>query len=293
MLAIPRTITLAVAALAALSGGCNTIASTLGFAPPVHKLIPAAEQFRQQNVNPAALPRELDKAPLAAYVVEAGDTLSVEPVDLDSPVRLPGNQPVLPDGTIDLGKYGRPVVAFKTVPQIETEVRQLIASQTPAKDKAGANVTVRLIGRESKVFYVLGEVNAPRAYPLAGRETVLDGILIAGGLTRQADPKKVTLSRPSRPDGCRTVLPVCYNQVVQLGDTSTNYQLQPGDRIYVPSQSPLDDFVKKCRNRGQPECGPCRGVQVPCAGGTCAAGVTPGGVTVPEPPAPAPVEPAK
>jgi len=156
------------------------------------------------------------------------------------------------------------------VPQIETEVRKLIADQTPAKDKAGANVTVRLLAHDSKVFYVLGEVNAPRAYPLAGRETVLDGILIAGGLTRQADAKKVIVSRPSRPEGCRTVLPVCYNQIVQLGDTSTNYQLQPGDRIYVPSESSLDDFIKKCRNRGKPECGPCLGAQVPCANGTCA-----------------------
>ena len=266
MLAARRTLTFAVSLAATLSGGCNTIASTLGFAPPVHKLIPPAEQFRTQMVNPAPLSKELDKAPLPAYVVEPGHTLSVEPVDLDSPVRLPGNQPVLPDGTIDLGKYGRPVVAWKTVPQIETEVRQLVAGQTPAKDRAAATVTVRLIGRESKVFYVLGEVNAPRAYPLAGRETVLDGLLIAGGLTRQADAKKVILSRPSRPEGCRTVLPVCYNQIVQLGDTSTNYQLQPGDRIYVPSQSPLDDFIKKCQNRGKPECGPCRGPQAPCAG---------------------------
>jgi protein involved in polysaccharide export with SLBB domain len=271
MLAARRPLTLAVLLAATLSGGCNTIASTLGFTPPVHKLIPPAEQFRMQAVNPAPLAKELDKAPLPAYVVEPGDTLSVEPVDLDSPVRLPGNQPVLPDGTIDLGKYGRPAIAWKTVPQIETEVRQLIAGQTPAKDRAAATVTVRLIGRESKVFYVLGEVNAPRAYPLAGRETVLDGILIAGGLTRQADAKKVIVSRPSRPEGCRTVLPVCYNQIVQLGDTSTNYQLQPGDRIYVPSQSPIDDFVKKLRNRGQPECGPCRGPQVPCVGGNCVA----------------------
>ena len=274
MHAVPRTLAVAMVALATLSGGCNTIASTLGFTPPVHKLIPPAEQFRTQMVNPAPLSKELDKAPLPAYVVEPGDTLSVEPVDLDSPVRLPGNQPVLPDGTIDLGKYGRPVVAWKTVPQVETEVRQLIAGQTPAKDKAAATVTVRLVGRESKVFYVLGEVNAPRAYPLAGRETVLDGLLIAGGLTRQADAKKVILSRPSRPEGCRTVLPVCYNQIVQLGDTSTNYQLQPGDRIYVPSQSSLDDFVQKCRNRGKPECGPCLNPQTPCAGGSC--------VTVPD-----------
>ena len=29
---------------------------------------------------------------------------------------------------------------------------------------------------------------------------------------------------------------MCYRQIVQLGDTTTNYQLQPGDRIYVPGK---------------------------------------------------------
>ncbi len=255
------------AAIVALttSTGCSTIASTLGFTPPVHKLIEPAEQFRMAAVNPAAIPKELAKASLPAYIVEPGDTLAVEPTDLDSPIRLPGNQPVLQDGTIDLGAFGRPVVAWKTVVQIETEIRKLIDSQ--AKEKTA--ITVRLIGRESKVFYVLGEVNAPRAYPLAGRETVLDGILTAGGLTRQADMKKVILSRPTLPAGCRVVLPVCYNQIVQLGDTSTNYQLQPGDRIYVPSQSAFDGFCKKKKNA---QCGPCKGPQASCGTASGCAG---------------------
>lgn len=214
-------------------------------------------------VNPAALPKELDKSPLAPYVVEPGDTLAIEPVDLDSPIRLPGNQPVLPDGTIDLGKYGRPVVAWKTVPQIEVEVRKLIDAQS--KEKAGNTVFVRLIDRESKVFYVLGEVNAPRSYPLTGRETALDGILVAGGLNRQADLTRIILSRPTSPDGCRVVLPICYNQIVQLGDVSTNYQLQPGDRIFVPSKPLFEDGPCKKKT-----CGPCQGPQVPCASGACA-----------------------
>ena len=94
----------------------------------------------------------------------------------------------------------------------------------------------------SKVFYVLGEVNAPGAFPLSGRETVLDGIIAAGGITRAANTKKVILSRPTQPDGCRVVLPVCYDNVVQLGDTSTNYQLLPGDRIFIPSKGALDDI---------------------------------------------------
>jgi protein involved in polysaccharide export with SLBB domain len=260
--------------MALISGtGCSTVASTFGFSPPVHKLIPPAEQMRMAAAQPAALPKELDKSSLPAYVVEPGDTLAVEPADLDSPIRLPGSQVVLPDGTIDLGKYGRPVVAWKTVAEIEAMVRKSIDAQS--KEKVGNTIQVRLIGRESKVFYVLGEANAPRAYPLAGRETVLDGILTAGGLTRQADTKRIILSRPSTPESCRTVLPVCYDQIVQLGDTSTNYQLMPGDRIYIPSKPLFDPSNGICKKKQA--CGPCLTPQVGCASGSCAApaGVAP------------------
>jgi len=87
------------------------------------------------------------------------------------------------------------------------------------------------------VFYVLGEVNSPGAYPISGRETVLDAILAAGGVTDAADLGGITFTRPSPPNECRVVLPVCYREIVQLGDTATNYQVGPGDRIYVPSMS--------------------------------------------------------
>ena len=158
-------------------------------------------------------------------------------------------------------------------------------------------MNVRLVGRESKVFYVLGEVNSPRAYPLSGRETVLDGILVAGGITRQADVSKVILSRPTKPEGCRVVLPVCYLNIVQLGDTSTNYQLQPGDRIYIPSQNALDDFsLKKLFGHKKDEpCGPCQGPQANCGvPGGCGTGGPAGDVLAPPLPIPpsAPPSPA-
>ena len=31
-------------------------------------------------------------------------------------------------------------------------------------------------------------------------------------------------------------MPVCYRNIVQIGDTSTNYQLQPGDRVFIPKR---------------------------------------------------------
>ena len=62
---------------------------------------------RMDCSEPLPLPRELNKALLPAYIVEPGDVLLVHPADLDSPIRLPADQPVLPDGSINLGRYGR------------------------------------------------------------------------------------------------------------------------------------------------------------------------------------------
>lgn len=245
--------------------GCET----LGLSPPANQLLPVTKEMRNSAPMPPAVPRELAKELHPAFVVEPGDVLLVQPADLDSPLRLPPDQTVFADGTIDLGVYGRPTVAGKILPQIEAEVKELIQAKEKGKDA----VTVRLIGRNSKVYYVLGEVNAPGAFPINGRETVLDGIMAAGGITRRASEQNVVLSRPTPPDGCRVVYPVCYTNIVQLGDTTTNYQLQPGDRIYVPGKGLLEGMLPRSCVKG----GPCGGPQVACWwGGNCA---TPGCAT--------------
>ena len=61
------------------------------------------------------------------------------------------------------------------------------------------------VGRTSKLYYVLGEVNAPGAFPITGSETVLDAIIAAGGLTSKGSEQNIILSRPSTPDGCRSI----------------------------------------------------------------------------------------
>lgn len=263
--------------------GCSTIGESLGFSTPTNPLSKSAKAVRDTAPVPAPVPRELAMALLPAHVVEPGDTLLVQPVELDAPVRLPPDQPVQPDGTIDLGQYGRPVVAGKTLPEIETVVRDAIK----AKEKNPVAITVRLLARPGKVFYVLGEVNAPGAFPITGHDTVLSAITQAGGPTRRSSPQNIIVSRPTTPDGCRVVLPVCYTNIVQLGDTSTNYQIQPGDRIFVPSKGMFEDLFG---GRFQKP-GPCSGPQVSCFGGVCspAGGCAPssGGPAVPVPPVPA------
>jgi protein involved in polysaccharide export with SLBB domain len=244
--------------------GCSSSpGNPLGIFPEGQRLLPVTKEMRRAAPDPLPLPRELDKQLAPDFVVEPGDVLLVQPADLDSPIRIPGDQPVLPDGTIHLGKFGRVVVVGLTIEQIEKVVREQIAKQL--KD-AGA-VNVRLVSRQSKVYYVLGEVNAPGAYPLQGRETVLDAILAAGGVNNRAALKKMTLSRPTPPDHCRVVIPICYEEIVQLGDTSTNYQIQAGDRIFVPTRC-LSDMMHG--TKGKNDCLPCGRAQVPCtAPGEC------------------------
>lgn len=144
------------------------------------------------------------------------------------------------------------VVTGMTVPQVEAVVVQAVK----AKEGKEHALTVRLVGWQSEVYLVLGELNSPGSFPLSGRETVTDRLMAAGGLTRSAQEKKIILVRPSHPDGCREVLPVCHPQIVQLGDTHTNYQLRPGHRIYVPSQGMLESFFPSATKTATPCCKP-------------------------------------
>jgi protein involved in polysaccharide export with SLBB domain len=239
-------------ALGATAPGC--IGNRLGLSQERHALLETTKQVRGATLVPPDMPRELDKHVLPPYLVEPGDVLLVTVADLDSPIRLPGDQPVMPDGTITLGPYGRPIVAGKNLEEIEGMVRAMVQPQS----KELVKVTVRLVSRQSQVYYVIGEVNAPGAFPLTGRETVLDGILAAGGLTDGASRRDIILSRPTRPGDCRVVLPVCFREIVQLGDTTTNYQLHPGDRIFVPTRTCWEDVGKR------KDTGPCAGCQLPC-----------------------------
>ena len=245
---------LTLALLGLWQAGCSSGAtSALGLSPAQHRLLPAAKEFRSLAPAPEG-PRELNKVLHPPHVVEPGDVLLVQPAELDAPVRIIPDQPVAPDGTIDLGSYGRPVVAGLTLPVIEAEIQKLIKAKL--KPDETVTINVRIVNRNSKVFYVLGEVNAPGAYPITGRETALDAIISAGGLTQKASANNIVMARPTPPCGERILLPICYPQIVQLGDTTTNYQVMAGDRIYVPSQTFCETLMPG-GGRRKKDCGPC------------------------------------
>ena len=256
------------AALPGLLAGC---AGGFGQGEP---LSPQADCARRGVPQPAPVPREFSKTLLPTYRLAPGDTVLVEPARFDTPLRFPADQPVQPDGTIDLGRFGRVAVAGMTVKEVEELVALRIdrvaerdenLAQAIEDDPMGVEVNVRLIDPRGSVYYVLGAVQTPGVFQLAGRETVLDAILTAGGLLDGAKKCDIILSRPSVPGDCRTVLPVCYDHLVQMGDSTTNYQILPGDRIFVPAKGckdtlgelfGADDGCNLCACHPQYGCGP-------------------------------------
>jgi polysaccharide export outer membrane protein len=246
-------------ALLAISTGC-TSSSGLLFRPGPHKLLDSAYRLSGAAARAPAVPRELEKQVLADYRVAPGDVLLIEPADSRSELRLPGDQTVEADGRISLGRFGRLGVAGKTVDQIETEVAEIVGREAKKQEA----IVVRLIDAESRVYYVLGEVSSPGSHPLKGHETVLDAIVAAGGLSDRANQHKILLSRPTGPNQCRVVLPICYRRIVQLADATTNYQILPGDRIFVPSLSFWAELGQMCAPGGDGRCEQCGRPEVPC-----------------------------
>lgn len=202
----------------------------LGIRSP-HK---ANKAKRDIGSNPC-VPRELRMASHPLYIVEPPDVLYIEAIESLPNRPIAGERLVRQDGTISLGYYGQIHVTGLTIAEIEQKIRDRLSDyvQDP-------QVYVDVAAFNSKVFYVVGQVQQAGRLPITGNETVLDALALAGGPTNFASLKKLHVARPNPGGGCDQVLWVDYYAIAHAGDTRTNYQLLPGDRVVLP---PTKGFV--------------------------------------------------
>jgi polysaccharide export outer membrane protein len=222
---------------------------------------------------PGAVPRELDKITLPPYVIEAPDQLLIEVVqrstvpDLDAKgVQLTDKQgkplykevterlPVQPisgpfqvrlDGTVGIGFWGNVPVAGLTMDQAAEAIRQHVVSNPVLKDYGtkpeSLVVILDVLAYNSKRYYILfdggGFGEQVVSFPITGSETVLDAIANVGGLADIASKRNIWVARRTpHPGQPWQILPVDWVGISQHGITFTNYQILPGDRIYVKAQ---------------------------------------------------------
>ncbi|MDR3618428.1 MAG: polysaccharide biosynthesis/export family protein [Paludisphaera borealis] len=104
---------------------------------------------------------------------------------------------------------------------------------TPIPPQLSERVFVDVTAYNSKNYYVLGHVGSQGKLPINGKETVLDALNYAGNLLTSADPRDIRLVRPGRDGKPGKVYKVDLEAIRERGETATNYQVFPDDRIYV------------------------------------------------------------
>lgn len=150
--------------------------------------------------------------------------------------QVAGPHLIRPDGTIGLGSYGSVAVAGMTLLQVRAAVEAQLSEFL-----LEPQVYVDIQGYNSKVYYLIydGGGSGQQVYrlPFTGNETVLDAVSQVNGLSTVSSKDCIWVARPVRRGEPMKVLPVDWRAVTMDASTDTNYQLMPGDRVYVDSQS--------------------------------------------------------
>ena len=206
-------------------------------------------------------------APVAAFaVVQAAPTAPLDPALLrpgDTAFRLgPGDQldlEVMGDlstrASVTVGPDGK--IYYYMLPGLDVwgltlpEARARLGDELKKyiREKPVVSLTLRVVA--SQRVWVLGRVNSPGLYTLAGPTTLLDAVAQAGGLSSSTAFASLAASvgvnsaaenSPEAADLSRSfiirqgrVLPVDFQQLLHDGALAQNIYLQPDDFIFLPS----------------------------------------------------------
>jgi polysaccharide export outer membrane protein len=146
--------------------------------------------------------------------------------------QIRGEHLVRTDGTVGLGTYGSVVVDGLTIAEAKGVIEQHLAQFLYEPE-----ISLDVSGYNSQVYYVIadgaGSGEQVTRLPLTGKETVLDAIGLVNGLG-PVSTKHIWVARPpALGEEHPQILRVDWRGITSRGEPETNYQILPGDRIYV------------------------------------------------------------
>lgn len=181
--------------------------------------------------NTSEQPPEMSEYNLNEYSIGVSDQLSVSVwKHPDISVELP----VRPDGKISVPLIGDILAAGKSPTQLSEDI--VVALKTYIRTP---QVTVLVTSPSSTDFMqrvrVTGAVENQTSAPYRKGMTVLDIVLLAGGLNDFADADDAKLYRKVK--GQTKVYPIYLGDILNKGKLDTNYSLFPSDIVTVPERS--------------------------------------------------------
>jgi len=175
-------------------------------------------------------PMEVNKV-LEEYEIGVGDSLRI---NVWRNEELSGSVPVRPDGKISLALVGDAQAAGLTTGELSRQLEESLSEFV-----RNPQVTVIVTNPSSSDFQrrvrVTGAVQSPQSIPYREGMTVLDLVLMAGGMNEFASPNKAKLYREV--DGEVKSYPIRLDDLINKGKVDTNYALAPSDIVTVPERA--------------------------------------------------------
>ena len=174
------------------------------------------------------------------YKIGAQDLLEISVFGLDD---LNRTVRVSENGTITLPLLGEVKVEGLTKTDLERKLSQLLEE----KYLQNPQITVFIREHQSTRVSVLGAVSNPGLYELLGRETLMQIISQAGGLTTEAGDDIIIMRQLE--DGASKSLKISIDDLFVNGDATLNIPLQPNDIVNVPIDKTVFIYVMGQVNR--------------------------------------------
>jgi polysaccharide export outer membrane protein len=184
-------------------------------------ILPAAGSWAQSPDKAASSSQAPPQGTVdKAYVIGPEDVLEIqvwERNDLNQTVF------VRPDGRTSLPLVGEIMVAGKTVQELQDHLAEVYE-----KTVKGAVVTVIVRDIKSRPVYFVGGFGRTGPLQLMRDMTLIQAISMVGGVAPGADAEHGYLLRGERR------IPIDFLKLVQKGDLTQNYKLEPGDSVIAP-----------------------------------------------------------
>ncbi|HOW36395.1 MAG TPA: polysaccharide biosynthesis/export family protein [Candidatus Omnitrophota bacterium] len=161
------------------------------------------------------------------YTLGVGDVVEIKVL---RHLEVSGEYTINNEGKIQYEFVGDIKAVGLTKDDLKKQLEELLAKYIISPE-----VTVKITGYNSKVVYLIGEVNIPGKIAMKGDTiTVREALVLAGLPTLGAASRKCRLITPADA-GKATIKYVNVYELLYSGDLRENYVMKPGDTLYIPA----------------------------------------------------------